>query len=542
MKNRFSLISFMLIFLTSFIVGITSVILIRRMHMNEIYTSINNTSHIVSSFVESSDLDKSSFFKIATIFNKNINQRVTIYDSKGFPIADSKNNSAILEKKSILYKYNVFLKKKDKFIFSKDFEEQKIVLKLFTPLIKNKNGKYYFISVSENLESFNYFQKNIFFILLICIGVSILITIPFSICFNNKEIKIIEKTFDSMEEEILDRAYNLETIIENISEGIILIDSDGTILEINSFAKSILNYKPNLTSFYKYQILYDMKDSIEISLKQKQNINIDFKYNNIFYRCSIFFVKNSNSKIILVLENISKEKKLELSKKEFVANASHELKTPLTIISGFLETIFLKNYGTEEKLFYYLGIVESEVNRLKKLVTNLLSLSTIENSYMGNSKITQLSIPSFASKLKNTFDILSKRKNINISYFYKDVDTYILFPKQWLEIIISNIIDNAIKYSSEESSIKVYFEIKDNYLIIKVIDFGAGICNEDLERIFERFYRGDKSHSSKIEGTGLGLSIVKHMIDIIEGKIEVTSAVGEGSVFTIFIPIINNNS
>ncbi|MEG0136898.1 MAG: ATP-binding protein, partial [Cetobacterium sp.] len=115
---------------------------------------------------------------------------------------------------------------------------------------------------------------------------------------------------------------------------------------------------------------------------------------------------------------------------------------------------------------------------------------------------------------------------------------YVLFPKEWLEIIISNILDNAIKYSAENKNVNINLDIIHNTLIIEVQDFGIGIKKEDFSKIFERFYRGDKSHSSTIEGTGLGLSIVKHMIDIIEGEITVRSKTNEGTTFSIYIPII----
>ena len=115
---------------------------------------------------------------------------------------------------------------------------------------------------------------------------------------------------------------------------------------------------------------------------------------------------------------------------------------------------------------------------------------------------------------------------------------YILFPKEWLEIIISNILDNAIKYSAKNKSVNINLDIIHNTLIIEIQDFGIGIEEENFTKIFERFYRGDKSHSSTIEGTGLGLSIVKHMIDIVEGEITVRSKIDEGTTFSIYIPII----
>lgn len=538
MKNHFLIISFVLIFLTSSIVGITSNVLIRDMHEKEIYNSLVNTAYVAKSFLENSDSSPASLFKVAAIFGKNNNQRLTIYSNDGFAIADSKNNSVILSKKSILHEYDSFIKNRKYFILSKDFEEGKIVIKIYTEIISNKSGKQYFIGVSENLESFNYFQKNIFFILLVSILISLLISIPCSIFFNNKEIKIIKKTFDSMEKELDDRMHNLEIIIENMSEGLILLSSDKLIIDINSFAKSILNFNNNRLFFYDYKILKELEEIVEVSFNQMKNMSIELEFEKRFYKCSTFCVEGNNSRVILMLEDISKAKKLDISKKEFVSNASHELKTPLTIISGFLETIMLKNYNDERQLFYYLDIVQNEVNRLKKLVTNLLSLSIIENNYMKSNKINLFKIDDFILKLEGTFDFLAQEKNIKLNFNYKNESMYILFPKEWLEIIISNILDNAIKYSTKNKNVNINLDIIHNTLIIEIQDFGMGIKEEDFTKIFERFYRGDKSHSSTIEGTGLGLSIVKHMIDIIEGEITVKSRINEGTTFSIYIPII----
>lgn len=542
MKNHFLIISFVLIFLTSSIVGITSNILIRNMHEKEIYNSLINTAYVATSFVENSDSSPAALFKVVAMFGKNSNQRLTIYSDGGISMADSKNNSVVLSKKSILSEYKSFIKNKKKFILVKDFEEEKIVIKLYTEIVSNRDGAKYFIGVSENLEGFNYFQKNIFFILLISVLISFLISIPCAIFFNNKEIKVIKKTFDSMERELDDRAHNLETIIENMSEGLILLSSDKRVIDINSCAKDILDFDKNNLFFYNYKILNELKEIIEISLSQKKNMNIDLEIETVFYRCSTFYVKGNEAKVIVMLEDISKSKKLDLSKKEFVSNASHELKTPLTIISGFLETIMLKNYKDEKQLFYYLDIVYSEVNRLKKLVTNLLSLSTIENNYMKSNKITEFEIDEFILKLKRTFEFLSQEKNIKLNFNYRNEIVYILFPKEWLEIITSNIIDNAIKYSSKNKIVNIDLNTIHNTLIIEVQDFGIGIDKKDLTKIFERFYRGDKSHSSIIEGTGLGLSIVKHMIDIIEGEITVSSQIKEGTTFTLYIPIIEKEA
>ncbi|MEG0236121.1 hypothetical protein, partial [Cetobacterium sp.] len=135
MKNHFLIISFVLIFLTSSIVGITSNILIRDMHEKEIHNSLVNTAYVAKSFLENSDSSSASIFKVAAIFGKNNNQRLTIYSSDGVAVADSKNNSIILSKKSILHEYDSFIKNRKNFIVSKDFEEGKIVIKIYTEII-----------------------------------------------------------------------------------------------------------------------------------------------------------------------------------------------------------------------------------------------------------------------------------------------------------------------------------------------------------------------------------------------------------------------
>ncbi len=213
---------------------------------------------------------------------------------------------------------------------------------------------------------------------------------------------------------------------------------------------------------------------------------------------------------------------------EFVANVSHELKTPLTSIKGFSETLrYVDNFETKNK---FLNIIDKEAERLTNLISDILVLSNIENlNRMDNGKFKPREV------IENIIDIVKReadKKQINIE-FINEFDGNIVGSKDKFHQLALNLIENAIKYSNENGNVKIITTSNKEYFIFKVIDDGIGIPKNDIPRIFERFYRVDKSRSTR--GTGLGLAIVKHIVKLFNGDITVDSEVGVGSSFTVKI-------
>ena len=231
---------------------------------------------------------------------------------------------------------------------------------------------------------------------------------------------------------------------------------------------------------------------------------------------------------VIAVQDISDIKRLENMRSQFVANVSHELKTPLTSIKGFTET--LKYVEDEETRKKFLDIIEKEADRLGRLINDILILSKIESDISGEED--EFLPNKVVDDVINMVKVLADNKNITIELDERNYDLLFGDKDRFLQLVL-NIVENSIKYSNEGSTVKISsFTKGDNYNLI-VEDNGIGIPKEDIPRIFERFYRVDKARKSG--GTGLGLAIVKHIVKTFNGNIKVESVLGVGSKFIIQI-------
>lgn len=239
---------------------------------------------------------------------------------------------------------------------------------------------------------------------------------------------------------------------------------------------------------------------------------------------------------LAVVWDMTKMKKLERMRVEFVSNVSHELRTPLTIISGFVE--MLKDWRSleEEERDKAFHMIDVETERLKQMVSEILQLSQIEH------RVNEAEYQSFDMRqtLESVADAMSvscTQKQIKLQVVGPPFMVLIFSREEWVRQVLINLVENAIKYSPAHTSIEMGLAMESEQVRLWVKDEGAGISEEDQERIFERFYRVDKARSSKIKGSGLGLAIVKYMVKAMNGQIRVESQLGEGSRFTVFLPL-----
>ena len=217
---------------------------------------------------------------------------------------------------------------------------------------------------------------------------------------------------------------------------------------------------------------------------------------------------------------------------EFVANVSHELKTPLTSISGFIETLKNGAIDDEKVRGRFLDIIEIETERLFRLIEDLLSLSDIEhNRYHG--KKDKIIISEAVKEANTMIESFIKQKRICYETELEEKLPPIYGNRDWFKQMLLNLIDNAVKYTPEGGTIKTSVYRRADNIFIAVKDTGIGIPKEDISRLFERFYRVDKARSRKVGGTGLGLAIVKHIVLSFNGQIHVNSEVGKGSEFIV---------
>lgn len=236
-----------------------------------------------------------------------------------------------------------------------------------------------------------------------------------------------------------------------------------------------------------------------------------------------------------MLHDITNLQKLENLRREFVANVSHELKTPITSIKGFAETLIEGAKNDEQSLDMFLNIILKESNRIESLVTDLLDLSHIEQQK--ELEINYMNLSELAINIIDNLQTQAYNKRIKIqSEIEKDV--IIEAHENKIAQVITNLLSNAINYSSEDNKVIVRVYRNDNKVYLEIQDYGIGISETDQKRIFERFYRVDKARSRDSGGTGLGLSITKHIVEAHNGRIDVKSEPGKGSIFKV---LFNDN-
>jgi len=358
----------------------------------------------------------------------------------------------------------------------------------------------------------------------------------------NDEIGKFGKAFNEMADRLqdtikdgLDKQNRLEAILRSMESGVIAVDRDYKVIMINPYAEKIFGISKDIIG----QNLMDRVRDFELENIFKQG---NGEYNQI----KVLWPKERDLRIktadivddesligtVAVIQDITDIKRLENMRSQFVTNVSHELKTPLTSIKGFAET--LKYVEDPHKREKFLDIIDDEADRLTRLINDILTLSDIESR-----KEKVLADIDVNKEVRSIFELMKQTaevKNINLC-FINNGNANIKGDRDRFKQMLLNLVDNAIKYSEPGGSVSIGTEVRDNNCVIWVKDTGVGISREDIERIFERFYRVDKARSRKQGGTGLGLAIVKHIVLGLKGSIEVESEVLKGSKFIVRIPL-----
>lgn len=369
----------------------------------------------------------------------------------------------------------------------------------------------------------------------------------------NDEIGELAKAIDFMAaslrdkiNSIKDKNTKMEAILSSVVNGIIAVDSNENILFINPIAQEMLNItETDIVGKHMLRVIRNnkidniIKDILKNKSFEESEITINYPSEKIFrlYSNAIKYPESDRIiGLIIIIQDITEIKNLEKMRSEFVANVSHELKTPLTSIKGFVETLKAGAIEDNEAAVRFLSIIEDEADRLNRLISDILSLSEIENKKsMPRNEIidTQEKIMEIVSLLQNQAIHKSISLNAKIE---ADVSKLKGDTDQFKQMLI-NLVDNALKYTPEGGAIEVAAYNLENNVVIRIKDNGIGIPKEHIPRLFERFYRVDKARSRNVGGTGLGLAIVKHIVLQFKGKIEVQSEVGKGTEFILSIPI-----
>ena len=385
------------------------------------------------------------------------------------------------------------------------------------------------------------------------------------------EIDSLAQTMNRMAEQlntriqiITSRRNEQEAVLSSMMEAVIAVDSDERIINCNHAAESLFAItldsargrtiqevirNSRLQSFIKrvLESAWPISDEVPGFYKAKsgvlENTILQFQPDRYVDAHGTLLRDAENRTIgaLIVLNDVTRLKKLENIRRDFVANVSHELKTPITSIKGFVETLRDGAVNDPATALRFLDIIQKHSDRLNAIIEDLLSLSRIEQEAENESvRFETVRVIDFLMNAVTICDRKAREKDITVDLFCAE-DMEAIGNPALLEQAVANLLDNAIKYSDPHSRVLIEAAAGEGEMTVKVSDDGIGIPEKELPRIFERFYRVDKARSREMGGTGLGLAIVKHIVQTHNGSVTVISAMGKGSAFTIHLPTIRRN-
>ncbi|WP_129596412.1 two-component system histidine kinase PnpS [Anaerophilus nitritogenes] len=579
-----------LIFLGIILTGALSLNFIKTGYIDHIENKLITNANLINCFIEekieNKKLNSIEFYDFAYKYSKEINARVTFIDQNGNVIADSKVNPKDIDHiENHLYRPEVKSALKGKIGKSerKSITTNIDYLYIAIPIMV-KNDIYGVTRLALPLIEISELNSKLLQSTFIAAFCGFLVTIILGYRFVNKvtkpieeitksakkianghfehkvyiksndEIGILADTFNIMVQkinhtisEIRDKNTKLQSTLGSMNEGLFAIDKNYNIILMNSVAMKLFHiedenvYGKHILEVIRNNKLHDiLKNILDNNLIGTKEISIEYPDPKILKIYTNFIRLDMDPTRIIgvmaLIQDVTDMRRLENMRSEFVANVSHELKTPLTSISGFIETLKEGAMDNEKVRNRFLDIIDIETERLKRLIDDLLTLSSIENHKI-SVKRDPICIHEMFQETYVMMKGLADQKEIDYTTEIK-LDLPIIYgDPDWFKQMILNLIENAIKYTSQKGSVKVFaYEKYDNiFMVIK--DTGIGIPKEHIPRLFERFYRVDKARSRKVGGTGLGLAIVKHIVLSFDGEIKVNSKLGKGSEFTVRIPI-----
>lgn len=363
------------------------------------------------------------------------------------------------------------------------------------------------------------------------------------------EIKILAESFNHMAEnlhktisELKDGKDKTEAVLGSMAESLVAVDNKCRIIMVNSAAEKLFKIErdkvlgKHLLEMLRNGELYDLVNDVLTTEKSiTQELKIIASEEKIFRINIVPINAEKSSGAVAILRDITDLRKLEKVRTEFVANVSHELKTPLTSISGFVETLLDGAYKSQDHCLYFLDIIKQETDRMTRLINELLYFSRIETADISFNKIP-VDLINVVMKALSVLQTAINEKKHKINLHLPDTVKPILSDEDSLLQIMINLLDNAVKYTPDGGKINITLDETSDQVVITVADNGVGIAENELERIFERFYRVDRARGGEISGTGLGLAMVKHLVKGLEGKMTVDSELGKGTTFRVYIP------
>ncbi len=349
----------------------------------------------------------------------------------------------------------------------------------------------------------------------------------------------LKSTMDAMEAE----KTKIQTILQNMEEGVIAFDDEGKVVLMNPSARRLLSiWKAETVEFDRLFSDFGIDVSVGniLYVQEKGMIRHKLRLNGLYL--SLYFdrieMEIRKLGIVVGISDITEGEQLDLSRREFVANVSHELRTPLTTIKAYTETVISGNFEDKEVSKRFLEVVVDEVDRMTRMVSDLLMLSQLDHGRM-SLKITRVRLESLLKRVSYKMEMNAKEQKQTLKLTLRGEIPDIAGDSDKLEQVLTNILSNSIKYTQEGGRIDMIAGSMGSNVYIRIIDNGIGIAPEDQKHIFERFYRADKARTRTAGGTGLGLAIAAQIIELHNGKITLASELGRGTEVSVLLPIDN---
>jgi len=559
------------------ILGIVLGQIFKSFYLTNYDQRIEKETNLIASIMESNTpLTKNISNQTLKKISKDLNIDIILFDDHYNLIAKSSNENVELNISSKNLK--AYLERLDKVDSAAKFIEKDSAAKYYGKKITDKHGNKQFLIVDYSTKSIKDVYRSISMLLFSLLGFVLFAIIILLIRYSHQFSKPIEditqvaielskgnykaRTLAESNESttMLSQAMNvlaknlqemtsqqemqqdrLNTLIHNIGSGVVLINSRGHVNLINKTYRETFKIDSRSILGELYYDAFKHKEVIEIveeiflkEIKVRKQIilplSIERKHFEI-YGAPIIGINHEWKGIVLVFHDISELKKLEQVRKDFFANVSHELKTPITSIKGFTETLLDGAMENDELCKNFLSIILTESDRMQTLIQDLLDLSKIEQQNF-KLDLSEVSAKQVIEDVQQMLNQKAEEKNIDFK-LYLNSPLVVYADALRLKQVIINLVDNAIHYTPAGGKVFITSSETNDHIVLRVNDTGVGIGKEEISRIFERFYRVDKARSRNSGGTGLGLAIVKHLVEAHKGKIEVESKLGHGTSFIV---------
>lgn len=354
--------------------------------------------------------------------------------------------------------------------------------------------------------------------------------------------ELARRTEDRMDR-IVESRNQLEAILSGLEEGVVALDKDETVAHINRAAIQLLDLQTDVVGKKVWEAIRVAKvhSMLEAALQDSVEPDRSLFVNDRSLEVSILTLNaegQHHDGVILVFQDMTERYRLDQIRSDFVANASHELKTPLSAIKGIIETIIDDDQMPADIARRFFHRVLSQTNRLNKIVLDLMQLSRFDSYRDQEVSRERVDLVRVLRQVYSAFKVTAEEQQVNLLLEADQEKLIVLGDSEALSQLMSNLVVNAIKYSHPNTTVTMSLGSEKNFALIRVEDEGIGISAAEQPRIFERFYRVDPARSRELGGTGLGLSIVKHIADLHDGSVQVSSEEGKGSIFTVRLPTV----